>query len=175
MFTRMVRTPVGLKKLVFASQFRSLLSSTYCAVFELTIKSNPCMSESCDWLSNDSIYISVRKGYNTDAVDFAFVFALGVGLAYGIRGVDEERLAIGPYELFAGGPFGAGNARADVFAVVAGVGFRAGGGPGFLPTPPPTGKPGSIASWALVRAFGIAPPVGGGPPPPPPWLKKSGW
>ena len=162
------------------------------------LKSKPCMSESCDWLSNDSIYISVRKmytrqrHYNTDAVDFAFGLGLALaGLAYGTRGAgpDEALVEAGPYELLAGGPFGAGAAvgtgkGADVFALVAGVGFTAGGGPGFLPTPfgggpnpPPTGKPGSIASWPCVRAFGIAPPFGGGPPPPPPppWLKKSGW
>ena len=164
MFTRMVRTPVGLKKLLFASQFRSLLSSTYCAVFELILKSKPCMSESCDWLSNDSIYISVRKmctrqrRYNTDAVDLAFGFDFApfpcpFAFPYGTMGaaVDEALVEAGPYELLAGGPFDAGadvgtGKGADVFALVAGAGFLAGGGLGFLPTPPPTGKPSWIAS-----------------------------
>ena len=86
--------------------------------------------------------------------------------------VDEALVEAGPYELLAGGPFGAGAAvgtgkGADVFALVAGVWFLGGGGAGFL-APPPTGKPCWIASWPSARAFGIAPPFGGGPPPPPP-------
>ena len=97
--------------------------------------------------------------------------------------VGEALVEAGPYELLAGGPFGAGAAvgtgkGADVFALVAGVGFLAGGGPGYLPTPPPTGKPCWIASWPSARAFGIAAGFGTAPPPfpppPPPWLKKSG-
>ena len=99
--------------------------------------------------------------------------------------VDEALVEAGPYELFGGGPFGAGapfgtGKGADAFALVAGAGFLAGGGPGFtLGTPPPTGKPGSIASWPSARAFGIAAGFGTAPPPPPPpppppWLKKSG-
>ena len=89
-------------------------------------------------------------------------------------GADEEAFVeAGPYELFGGGPFGAGvpfgvGKGADVFALVAGVGFGAGGGPGFtLGTPPPTGKPGSIASCPSVRALGIAAGFGTAPPPPP--------
>ena len=169
MFARMVRTPVGLKKLRFASQFRSLRSSTYCAPLELILKSNPCMSESCDWLSNDSIYISVRKmctrRYSTDAVDLAFGFGFApfpcpFAFPYGTMGaaVDEALVEAGPYELLAGGPFGAGAAvgtgkGADVFALVAGVGFLAGGGPGLLPTPP--------CSWSgpIVRQPPFHPPV----------------
>ena len=65
--------------------------------------------------------------------------------------VDEALVEAGPYELLAGGPFGAGadvgtGQGADVFALVVGARFLAGGGPGFLPTPPPTGKPSWIAS-----------------------------
>ena len=107
------------------------------------------------------------------------------GLAYGTRGAgpDEALVEAGPYELLAGGPSGAGadvgtGKGADVFAFVGGAGLMAGGGPGFLGTPPPTGKPGSIASCPSVRAFGIAAGLGTAPPPfpppPPPWLKKSG-
>ena len=89
--------------------------------------------------------------------------------------VDEALVEAGPYELFGGGPFGAGapfgtGKGADVFALVAGAGFLAGGGPGFTlgTPPPPTGKPGSIASCPSVRAFGIAAGFGTAPPPFPP-------
>ena len=86
--------------------------------------------------------------------------------------VDEALVEAGPYVLFGGGPFGAGapfgtGKGADVFALVAGAGFLAGGGPGFtLGTPPPTGKPGSIASCPSVRALGIAAGFGTAPVPP---------
>ena len=87
--------------------------------------------------------------------------------------VEEALVEAGPYELFGGGPFGAGvpfgvGKGADVFALVVGAGLTAGGGPGFLGAPPPTGEPGSIASCPSVRAFGIAAGFGTAPPPFPP-------